>query len=182
ISGGQKMSKSLGNVISPFDLVNEYGTDAVRYYLLREMPPFEDGDLTVLKFKDAYNANLANGLGNLVSRVMKMSENYIGAPVAVADCGLPPEYEAGLQSFEFNKSMDYVWKLIAEADHFIQESKPFTLYKTEPDKAKLIVADLVARVNEIGFLLAPLMPDTSRKIKEAVATNKLTTPLFPRKE
>jgi len=72
-SGGQKMSKSLGNVISPFDIVNEYGTDALRYYVARELSTFEDSDVTMEKFKESYNANLANGIGNLTSRIMKMA-------------------------------------------------------------------------------------------------------------
>jgi methionyl-tRNA synthetase len=73
-SGGQKMSKSLGNVINPVTIVDEYGADALRYYLARHINPFEDSDFTMEKFKEAYNAGLANGLGNLVSRVMKMAE------------------------------------------------------------------------------------------------------------
>ena len=81
-SGGQKMSKSLGNVINPLDLVKEYGVDALRYYLLRHIHPFEDSDFTLEKFKEVYNAHLANGLGNLVSRVMKLSEKYLIAEVA----------------------------------------------------------------------------------------------------
>jgi methionyl-tRNA synthetase len=76
-SGGQKMSKSLGNVISPYDVVNEYGTDALRYYVCRELSAFEDSDMTMEKFKESYNANLANGLGNLVSRIMKMAQDNI---------------------------------------------------------------------------------------------------------
>ena len=80
-SGGQKMSKSLGNVIDPQTLVNEYGTDAVRYFLAREVNPFEDSDVTLERIKESYNANLANGLGNLVSRVMKMATTYLTSPV-----------------------------------------------------------------------------------------------------
>ena len=84
-SEGKKMSKSLGNVVSPFDLVEEYGTDAVRYYIARHLNTFEDSDFTEEKFKEAYNANLANGLGNLVSRVMKMAETNLDEPVEVID-------------------------------------------------------------------------------------------------
>ena len=78
-SGGQKMSKSLGNVIDPFAIVSEYGTDALRYYLARHIHPFEDSDFTMEKFKEVYNANLANGLGNLVSRIMKMGQEYLSS-------------------------------------------------------------------------------------------------------
>ncbi|MFC1721155.1 methionine--tRNA ligase, partial [Patescibacteria group bacterium] len=80
-SDGKKMSKSVGNVINPFDIVNEYGTDALRYYIAREFSPFEDSDITMEKFNVAYNANLANGIGNLASRIMKMAEDNLDAPV-----------------------------------------------------------------------------------------------------
>ncbi|MBI5005046.1 MAG: methionine--tRNA ligase, partial [Candidatus Lloydbacteria bacterium] len=106
-SGGEKMSKSVGNVVNPFDLIERYGTDAVRYYLLREISPFEDGDFTEEKFIEAYNANLANGLGNLVSRVMKMATSYgvrIKTPdderLIETDFGISHDAGNGMVSFQ----------------------------------------------------------------------------------
>src|SRR5207244_613340 len=147
--GGQKMSKSLGNVISPYDLVNEYGTDAFRYYVLRELHPFEDSDATLEKIKESYNANLANGLGNLVSRVMKMSSTYFEKPYITREdienapqIELDETIEKALQGFEINKAMDAIWQSIQQVDQYIQEQKPFTIFKTDPQKARDIVGSL----------------------------------------
>ncbi len=182
ISGGQKMSKSLGNVISPFDLVDKYGTDAVRYYLAREMTPFEDGDITEEKFREAYNANLANGLGNLVNRVMKMSENYFDKPL---DIKVPTDFSGQfsdlLKNYEFKKAADTIWLQIKASDQIIQDTKPFLVYKEDPERAKQIVASLVSELANIAFLLSPFMPETSEKIIRAIRENKMPEPLFLRK-
>src|SRR6185369_11978762 len=130
-SGGVKMSKSLGNVIDPNDLITEYGADAVRYYLAREISPFEDGDLTIEKFKEAYNANLANGLGNLTSRIMKMATDNLDEPVKIAESENMDTYFSFLNAFEIQKATDFVWKEIGEMDKFIQENQPFKLVKTD---------------------------------------------------
>jgi methionyl-tRNA synthetase len=114
-SGGQKMSKSLGNVISPYDIVQEYGTDALRYYLLRHVHSFEDSDMTMEKFKEAYNANLANGLGNLVQRVMKMIVSY---EVDISELNFGDRdvvlsyHRKHIDAFDFNKVMEEIWRLI----------------------------------------------------------------------
>jgi methionyl-tRNA synthetase len=86
------MSKSLGNVISPSDLINEYGTEAVRYFLLRHLHPFEDSDFTLERFKEMYNANLANGLGNLVARIMKLGRGSFAEGHAPEVAGFPKNY------------------------------------------------------------------------------------------
>src|SRR3989344_8672484 len=109
------MSKSLGNVIDPVKLVEEYGTDTLRYYLARHIQPFEDSDFTLEKFKDAYNANLANGLGNLVARVMKLAEQYLSSPESLST-EIPPVFLKLLSRFEFNKACDFIWQQIADAD------------------------------------------------------------------
>lgn len=182
-SGGQKMSKSIGNVISPYDIVREYGTDALRYFLAREVHPFEDSDVTLARIKESYNANLANGLGNLVSRVMKMAQDNLDAPVAIPENTLTPEYFAFFEKFEVSKAADYVWAEIAEMDKFIQANQPFKVVKTDKAAGQKMIADLVVRLYSVARMLNPLMPETVLKIKEAVKTNKApTTPLFLRKE
>lgn len=185
---GKKMSKTLGNVIDPFELIEEHGTDAVRYYLLREITPFDDGDITKEKFKEAYNANLANGLGNLVSRIMKMSEQYLRrSPTSSATksdfvAQAPNDYKKLMDNYELNKIMDLIWQKISKLDLKIQETQPFKLIKTEPEKAKEILRELVSGLNQIAIMLKPFLPETSEKIIKAIEANKMPEPLFLRKE
>jgi len=182
ISGGKKMSKTLGNVIDPFAIVSEYGADSLRYYVAREFHPFEDSDITMERFKDTYNANLANGLGNLISRIMKMAEANLEIPVKLTKPILPVEYIEGLESFEIKKAMDLIWNEISIQDAYIQETKPFSLIKTDPAKAKEIITHLVQKLDHIAYMLLPIMPSTAAKIKELILSNKAPiAPLFPRK-
>lgn len=183
-SGGQKMSKSRGNVISPFDLVSEFGTDALRYYVAREFSLFEDSDFTLKKFKEAYNANLANGLGNLISRIMKMSE---GLRYEIRDTRheeFPEEYKEAIEKFEINKAMDFIWEKIGQADKKIQETEPFKLVRQKETKedGEKIIKELVSELYYISELLTPFLPSTSEKIKIAIKANKISEPLFPRKD
>ena len=181
-AGGVKMSKSLGNVVNPVEIITEYGTDALRYFVAREIHPFEDTPFTAEGFKDAYNANLANGLGNLVSRVMKMAETNLAEPVTVPEKTIPPEFFDLLERFEIQKAADLIWQKIAEADKLIQETAPFKLVKMDKEKGVEIIKDLVIRLYTIGRMLNPIMPETSKKIKDLVKANKSPeTPLFLRK-
>jgi len=181
--GGVKMSKSLGNGINPVDLITAYGTDAMRYYVTRELSSFEDSPMTIEMFKEAYNANLANGLGNLVSRVMKMAETNLTEPVIISEKSIPQEFLGLLEKFEIQKAVDFIWQKIAEADKLIQETQPFKLVKSEPEKGKDIIRDLVIRLSTISQMLNPIMPDTSEKIKSLIKENKSPeTPLFLRKD
>lgn len=184
--GGVRMSKTLGNVINPFDIVRDYGTDALRYYLLREVTPFEDGDFTMELFKTAYNANLANGLGNLVSRIMKMSEEYLAGESRVPRTKLPTrltEVTVFLDQYEFKKAFDVVFDSIQKLDQKIQESKPFSVWKTDQDAARKIVRELVTELADISFLLGAFMPETSEKIAHCIKENKKPDqPLFLRRE
>lgn len=184
-SGGQKMSKSLGNVIDPLDIVNEYGIDAVRYYLLREVSPFEDSDMTMDKFKAAYNANLANGLGNLVNRILKMSEDHLDGNFNFDSSftNLPTEYVSAFDKFNFQEAMDFIWKEISDMDQAIQDTQPFKLVKENPEEAKRIIYNLVEKLFNAAKLLKPLLPETSEAIISAVLKNKKPeTPLFLRKD
>ncbi|MEX0930321.1 MAG: methionine--tRNA ligase [Candidatus Paceibacterota bacterium] len=181
-SGGQKMSKSLGNVISPHEIVEKYGTDALRYYLVRELQPFEDSDFTQERFAEAYNANLANGLGNLVSRIMKMAETHLTeAPdVSKRESTIPQDFKDAFERFDLQAASDSVWEHIQAIDGKIQETEPFKLIKTDSERAKEIIAELVLDLYGVADMLSPLMPATSTAIKEAVKTNTKPETLFPR--
>lgn len=183
-SGGQKMSKSLGNVINPYDVVAEYGTDALRYYCLRELSAFEDSDMTMEKFKESYNANLANGLGNLVSRIMKMAQDNLDGPVEIEEWEDKSEHYQYFESFEINKACDFIWAEIGEMDKFIQDKQPFKLMKVESTKAQgeKLIKELVQRLYSVARMLNPIMPETSAKIKSLIKENKTPeAPLFLRK-
>ena len=181
-SGGHKMSKSLGNVIDPLALVKEYGTDAVRYFLARHVHPFDDSDFTPAHFKDAYNAGLANGLGNLAARIMQLAQTHLSEPIKVEWKPLPKEFTEVMESFEINKAAEYVWGRIAALDHKITETAPFKVIKEDVEKGKAIITELVVELAFIDQMLEPLLPETSKKIIDAIVANKKPENLFPRKE
>lgn len=180
--GGQKMSKSLGNVIDPYAIVAEYGTDALRYYLARHAHPFEDSDFTMEKFKEVYNANLANGLGNLVARVMQLAETHLGKGVRPEVVGFPPEYTQALENFEVNRALDFVFSRVQALDQTIAQTEPFKLVQTDPERGIQIIFELTQELYAVGRMLNPFLPQTCEKIKAAVITNKKPETLFPRKE
>ena len=176
---GQKMSKSLGNVINPFELVKKYGTDAVRYYLLREIYPTEDGDFTYEKFEQRYNADLASGIGNLVARVLgiagslhiKESKPQKNTKQKIEE--IKKNYELSIEKFKFNDALSYIWDLISFCDKYINEEK---LWETKNPK---VINDLFIAIKEIAELLNSFLPETSDKIKEAIKSRE-ARPLFPR--
>lgn len=178
-SNGQKMSKSLGNVVDPFELVKKYGTDAVRYYLLREILPTEDGDFTIEKFEQRYNSDLAGGVGNLVARVLGISKNLESKPVTknkklkTQIVKTQKIYKESLENFKFNEALVSIWELISWCDKYINDEK---LWETKNPE---VINDLFFAINEIRNLLAPFLPETSEKIKKAVE-NKKSEALFPR--
>lgn len=208
--GGVKMSKSLGNTIDPLDIVKEYGTDALRYYVARELSPFEDSPFTLEKFKEAYNAHLANGLGNLVSRIMKMAEaNNVLINVAEARQSVEPRDVAKLPStaisgtlvgdkrivgrintnlnsavdiFDLQSAMNIIWSRISSLDEKIQKEQPFKLIKENKEKGIKVIEGIVKELFNIAKLLESFMPDTSKKIQDLILANKMPlTPLFMRK-
>lgn len=182
-SGGQKMSKSLGNVISPYELITKYGTDATRYLLLRHVHPFDDSDITWEKLDEWYVANLVNGLGNLVARVMKMAETHLEEPITRPEpVAFPSLYTDALDGYNLQAAADYIWSRIGALDERITAEEPFKLVKIDKPKAQTIIKELVAEVYTIGRLLNPFMPATSEIIKNAVLENKKPNNLFNRLE
>ncbi|MDO8638975.1 MAG: methionine--tRNA ligase [Candidatus Daviesbacteria bacterium] len=176
---GQKISKSLGNIIRPTDWVDKFGADAVRYYLLRYCAITEDSDISEEKFITAYNADLANGLGNLVARVAKLCEtNSVIASEAKQSLSFDPKIIQQLEEYKLNEALIFIWSEISEADKKINEKKPWELDK---EKATPILEDLVLKIQQIAYNLKPFLPETSEKIlKQFSGEIKSTPPLFPR--
>ncbi len=182
-SGGQKMSKSLGNVIEPYALIDEYGTDAVRYFLLRHIHPFDDSDFTLERFKEAYNADLANGIGNVTARIMTLAEKNLDAAVARPEAvGFAPEYTTALEAYDFNRVCSYIMERVQTLDRKISETEPFKLVKTDPEAGKALISELATELYGIARLLNPIMPTTCDAIKAAILANKKPENLFARKE
>ncbi len=177
--GGQKMSKSLGNVINPFDLVAEYGTDAVRYFIARHLNPFEDTPVTLERIREAYNSGLANGLGNLVSRIMKMASTH---KIIFSAPALPRVDYDWLGSYNIAAEMERIWSRVSLLDGKIQSERPFELIKTDPAKAKVVILSLLEALSEIADSLTAFMPATGQTIKDLIRDNRMPDqPLFVRK-
>lgn len=176
-SGGQKMSKTLGNVLDPIPLIGKYGTDPLRYYLLSKLSPFADGDFSMERFTESYNADLANGLGNLVARVARLAEkNEVTAPSLPTK--LDPEMEKYLAEYKFNDALSHIWKEIAEADKKVNETKPWEL---SGEDAKEVLIDLVSRIQHIAYNLQPFLPSTAEEILNQFSGQvKSQASLFPR--
>jgi len=174
---GHKMSKTLGNVYDPNIAIKKFGADALRYYCMAKISPFQDGDFSEDKLGESYNADLANGLGNLVARIAKLCEknNIEAGPPVNIWC---TDVEKYLNEYKFNEAIGTIWKLITEADKKINEEKPWEL---EGEKVKIVLGDLVKRIRAIAFNLQPFMPQTCEKIlKQFSEQIKSQPPLFPR--
>lgn len=181
--GGIKMSKSLGNVINPYDVVAQYGTDALRYFLLAEVSSFEDSPFTMDRFKDAYNSKLANGIGNLTSRIMKMAITNIENPVEISYKELDSKFIEYIESYDIQKASSFVFSMASDIDKEIQETEPFKLIKTDPEAGKAIIIALVQKLGYVAQHLEPLLPETSKKIINLIINHQIPeTPLFVRKD
>ncbi|MDP3995682.1 MAG: methionine--tRNA ligase [bacterium] len=178
---GQKMSKSLGNVIDPIELVKKYGADSVRYFLLREIPSTGDGDFTYEKFEQRYNSDLAKGLGNLVARVITLAgnisvkKNLSSVKLNSAVKKAVKEYQFSFDRLKFNEALFAVWALIGFCDRYIEKEKPWQ----ESKKQSEVIGNLLFVVEKIADLLTPFLPETSERIAEQLKTRE-SKPLFPR--
>jgi methionyl-tRNA synthetase len=185
-SEGQKMSKSLGNVVHPKEIVEKYGTDAMRYYFMRHIPSYDDGDFSWARLEAAYNNELANELGNAVQRTVVMIQKYqkgvIGdVPEAAHDIH---EYEAALNVCHFDRALDEVWEQVRGINQYIDTEKPWNVAKQgDEDHLREVLAYQVSALLEIAEMLKPFMPETTAKI-EAIFSEGIINPgegtLFPK--
>ncbi len=183
---GKKMSKSLGNVIAPKDIVAKHGVDAYRYYFLRHIPSSSDGNFSWDNFEEVYNNELANELGNLIQRTASMVQKYLNSEIPEQ---IPPEhdiknYETAFDEFHIDQAIEEVWKQVRGLNQYIEETKPWVIAKeNDLDHLKEIFSYLISSILEIGNLLEPFMPDTSVKIinlfNQTKIPNKIEI-LFPK--
>lgn len=185
---GQKMSKTLGNIIDPFSLVDTYGAEGLRYYLLAKFNPFTDGDFSEDKLKNAYNGDLAKGLGNLVARVAKLAESN-KLDLSQTDFNRPnrilEEIKPLLDNYRFDKALEYIWGAIRGLDKYIEQERPWEKSSDEANKrlGQIIVgSESLKSINEIAEALKPFLPETSEKITKQFKGPKIKSgkPLFPR--
>lgn len=175
LSGGKKMSKTLGNTISIDEMLAKFGVDGTRYLLMSAGTFGDDVDLTMERMVEKYNADLANGLGNLVSRVLKLSEKLGALPaIQVSDTEIPY-----IEEFRFADTLKHIWQKVQAANKHIDETKPWELVKTDTEEFEIVMNKLLVDIADIAYGLQPFMPEASRKITEALATGTVE-PLFKR--
>lgn len=176
---GQKISKSLGNTIDPIAMAHQFGTDALRYYLLAKVHPHEDSDFSHEKFKETYNADLANGLGNLVARVARLSELKKFEAEPLQPFKLNSELEKSFETYNFNKGLEILWRYITEANQLINDKK---LWELSNDDAAIVLKEAIDIIRFIAYHLQPFLPQTAENILEQFKGPKITSqkPLFPR--
>lgn len=185
---GKKMSKSLGNYVAPHEVIEKYGPEAFRYYFLRHIPSYNDGDFSWQHFEAAYNNELADELGNAVQRTIAMigryQEGVVGdIPAANHDIA---QYEAAIEDCRFDRALDEVWEQVRGLNQYIEEEKPWEIAKTgDKDHLREVLAYQAGALLEIAGLLEPFMPDTAARIQAIFKDGIVHMPkktLFPKQD
>ena len=190
-SGGAKMSKSIGNVVDPIEILDNFGPEALRYFFLRHIPTQDDGDFSWDRFEASYNGELGNDLGNLVQRVAAMANRYQAGVLG----DLPPSrhdmgpYRAAIESLEFNRALDEVWVIVRSLNQYIDRVKPWEVAKRRESDIEAeahlveILAHAAGTLLQVADLLLPFLPTTARSIKNIFASGVVPAdvqPLFPK--
>jgi len=180
---GEKMSKTIGNVVNPFDIIEKYGVDVVRHFLLREIPSGGDGDFSYKKLEERYNGDLANGLGNLVQRILTLIDSKLDGELIYKEELISKEvknkinekfraYKAGIENFSLHEAVADVWELIGFADKYMDDRKPWAAIKHDEKEFLEIMTNLVAIIYNVAWMLLPFMPETADKIFESFGADK----------
>lgn len=181
---GQKISKTIGNVIDPVEWAQKYGSDAVRYFLLREVAFGEDGDVSEEKLRARYEGELANGLGNLVSRLTTLIEKFLDGKVKIDTSIFPNDEGMGeaVENFRFHEALAIAWQWVAWSNKTVDENKLWELGKTDIVKFTELAGQLASAIAFTAEQLKPFLPETSEKILKIITAEKITKcePLFPR--
>lgn len=185
---GEKMSKSIGNVVAPSEVIQKYGTDGLRYYLLRHIPSYDDGDFSMEKVETAYNNELANELGNAVQRTAAMIQKYQNGII-----GQTPEAShdsepiaRAVEDCRFDRALDEIWNQVRGLNQYIDEEKPWTIAKSgDEEHLREVLAYQASCLLEIADLLSPFLPETAQKIKNVFiegVIRPIEGTLFPKQE
>jgi len=180
-SSGQKMSKSIGNVVSPNDLIDTYGVDATRYYLLAAIPTFDDGDYSPTRMQEVYTSNLANDLGNLVSRVLTLAtKNFDGIiPLSPDHHILTDEtidiWHKHFSEYSIDKAIATTWEVVRACNAYVDATKPWEQAKTNQNAANQAIVNLLHAIKQISVMLYPIIPDTSSQIRHQIGLHPINT-------
>ncbi len=187
---GEKMSKSKGNFVDPLSVTKEFGVDAFRFFLFREMPFGQDGDFSIASLKRRYNADLANDLGNLLNRASDMGTRYLDGKIPEKLPGTPLiEREthvaagaaaiAAIEKLDFGMALTVLWASVGRLNQWLNEKAPWKLAKTDPAGAAAVISELLWSLRAVGCWIAPFMPETSARIHERIGAARSKWPISP---
>ncbi len=180
---GRKIGKSLGNAVDPFGVIGRYGADAVRYYLLRAIPPFGDGDFSLARLDELYRTDLANGIGNLVSRLASLGDK-IGYNNQRPPAGPPPPegFKAALEAFEYDKALNVLFDIVTAVNRDIESHRPWELLRDDVPELRRLLAGWFGQLWTLTVWIEPFLPSTSGRIAERLFSGpvRAVPPLFPR--